>query len=684
MMITYRYTTTFLILTVSALFFNCINDPDDPDKPDKPQKQWNCNITGEAPDFLTSYGCKADFDAMASVPLSEKIPGATSAKTVFDRDDPLQRLYFQNSKKFQVHYEFASTHLSGEDLPIVPSIGQFNTTEYYRTNRRFILGAVTYYEGPKVWAYEIAPYDNASADMILQAFDKIADSTCFGDSLYFHPTSTAVADEAKKLPSRIKIITTEQLYAGIDYQPLNVATSVGRLVFVKASALDTAYVSYRDIPVLDMVPNDISVTSGIITEAFQTPLAHINVLSQNRKTPNMALRGAWTNTQLRALENKWVKLSVELSGYTITEATTAEADAWWDLHKPTQVGVANMDTTVKELTDVGKILDIAGLGLGPAIKKAIPAFGGKTSHFSTFPYMDSTKVPYPKEAFGIPVYYYWQHMEKNGLNKIVAEMLANDSFKNYPSVRDKKLEKLREAIMDAPLDSAFESMLFEKLATKFSSGSQVRFRSSTNAEDLDGFTGAGLYTSDGGNMDKPKSIRKAIRTVWASVWFFRAFEEREYRQIDHKSVGMALLVHRSFSKEEATGVAITANIFDNSGVEPGFYVNVQYGDGSVVLPGANVTSDEFIYHFDMEGRPIVYTGHSNVLPQGMESVLTEDQIFTLGTALATIHNFFKPLYGSNSAKRFAMDTEFKFDQPLDNPDGVPVLEMKQCRPYYAD
>lgn len=672
-----------LCLATTALFFTfCINEPEDPQA--LPPREWSCNITGETPDFLTSYGCKADFDAMASAPLSEKIPGATSAKTMLDRDDPLQRLWFQNSKKYQIHHAFASAYLSGDDLPIVPVIGQFNTTEYYRTNRRFLLGAITYYEGPKKWCYEIAPYDNASADMIQQAFERIADSTYFGDSLYFHPTSTAVSEVAKLLPSSIKVISTEELYANIDYQPLNVATSIGRLVFVKAAELDTAYVSYRDIVLLDMVPNDISVTSGIITEAFQTPLAHINVLSQNRGTPNMALRGAWNNTELRALENKWVKLSVELSGYTITEATAEEADVWWNEHKPSKVGIANMDTTVKELTDVKAILDIAGLGLGPAIKKAIPAFGGKVSHFAAFPHMDTTKVPYLGEAFGVPVYYYWQHMEKNGLNSMVAEMLANDSFKNYPAVRDRKLKILRDSIEDAPLDSDFEALLQAKLNTKFAAGIQVRFRSSTNAEDLDGFTGAGLYTSDGGNMNKPKSIRNAVRIVWASVWFFRAFEEREYRQIDHKSVGMALLVHRSFPEEEASGVAITANIYDKDGVEPGYYINVQYGDGSVVLPDSDVTSDELICHFDMQGRPIVYMGHSNVLPKDMSTVLTNDQVYTLCTALAEIHRFFKPLYGSDSNKRFAMDTEFKFDQPLGDPGGKSVLFMKQCRPYYAD
>jgi hypothetical protein len=683
-MIRYTYTVLSLsIITAAALVTSCINDNEDPTKPEE-HHDWICNITGDAPDYLFSYGCKADFDAMASAPLSEKIPGATSAKTVFDREDPLQRLYFQNSKKFQIHYEFASTHLSGDDLPIVPSLGQFNQTEYYRTGRRFILGAITYYEGPKKWCYEIAPYDNASADMIRQAFEKIADSTYFGDSLYFHPTSEAVTAVAKSLPSSIPILTTEQIYEGVDYQPLNVATSFGRLVFVKATELDTAYVGFRDIPVLDMVPNDISVTSGIITEAFQTPLAHINVLSQNRGTPNMALRGAWTNTELRALENKWVKLDVELSGYTVTAVTVEEADAWWDLHKPSKVGVANMDTSTKVLADVKDILDVDGLGLGPALKKAIPAYGGKASHFSSFPHMDTTKVPYPKEAFAIPVYYYWQHMQNNGINSIVAELLASDSFNNYPAYRDAQLIKLQDTIQNAPLDSAFEALLFAKLNEKFPAGTQVRFRSSTNAEDLDGFTGAGLYESEGGNIDKPKSIRKAIRYVWSSVWRFRAFEERTYRQIEHNSVGMALLVHHSFSAEEATGVAITANIYDNAGVDPGYYINVQYGDGSVVLPGADVISDELICNFGMDGKPIQYNTHSNVLPKGMATVLTDDQVYSLCTALAEIHRYFKPLYGSDETKKFAMDTEFKFDQLLENPNGPSVLLMKQCRPYYSN
>lgn len=665
-----------LLTTVSfsaLLLFSCSNDKDNPEGT-KPAKVWSCSISGDTPDFSHTIGCNGDFTALASEPLDASIPGASSAKTVIDLwdDENGQPLYITNSKKYQVHFDFVSKKLSS-----ITNVTDFNNTEYYSPNRQYVLGAITYYSGPHKWAYEIAPYDNATADMITKAYQKIADSCYFGDSLYFHPTSQAIEVVAKKLPSSVKIVTTDELYSGIDYQPLNLATGMGRLVFITAKELDTSYVGFRDIVVLDAVPNDISVTSGIITQMFQTPLAHINVLSHNRGTPNMALKNACTNPALLALKGKWVKLVVGSFDYSVTEVTKEEADAWWDSHKPATVGIAKMDTVTKDLRDAKDILDYPNKSLGDAIHEAIPAFGGKASHFGGFPHMDSTKVPYPK-AFAIPVYWYWHFMEMNGFNAQVKEMLADPQFQSDPAVRDKRLAALRDSIMDAPLDSAFEEMLFAKLATDFQ-GTTVRFRSSTNAEDLDGFTGAGLYTSKTGDPTKKKSVRNAIREVYSSVWFFRAFEERSYRSIDHLSVGMALLVHRTFPDEEATGVAISSNPFETSGLEPGFYVNVQAGDNSVVLPDSTVTTDQFICNYTMPGQPITYMAHSNQIPTGT-TVLTNAQVYKLGAALQEIHNFWKPLYGA-SGGWFAMDTEFKFDQTIDNPNGEPVLFMKQARPY---
>jgi hypothetical protein len=329
---------------------------------------------------------------------------------------------------------------------------------------------------------------------------------------------------------------------------------------------------------------------------------------------------------------------------------------------------------------VKDILDLkSGLTLGQALKKAIPAFGGKTSHFAGFPHMDSTKVTW-QYAFGIPIYYYWQHMEKNGLNDTVDAMLADPKFQSDPAERDRRLKALRKLIETSPIDSAFWAALTAKTSAKFP-GLKVRFRSSTNAEDLDGFTGAGLYDSKTGDPADPSDpLSEALLEVWASVWYFRAFEERSYRSIDHKAVGMSVLVHKAHPEEEANGVAITANIFDPSGLEPGFYVNVQAGTASVVQPDASITTDQFIYHFDMPGQPIVFLGRSNLIPKGT-SVLTIEQTNALGVALKEIHRFFKAAYGTDPTKWYAMDTEFKLDQLVGDPNGKPVIIMKQARPF---
>ena len=640
---------------------------------------FECTLEPDAdPEWAEVLGCEADFEQVAAAPLDASIPGALSVKTVIDQFDE-DALYFQNSNKYLIHHQFCQPNLSGNGLPIVPALGQFNQTEYYSPSRRFLLGAVTYYEGPDVFVYEIAPYDTATAAMIAKAYERIAGSSYFGDELHFHPTSLAVEVESKNLPDSVKIISTEDLFQGIDFQPLNLGVSYGRLRHISAKELETQYLDFREIVVLDAVPNDISVVSGIITSTYQTPLSHINVLSQNRGTPNMAVIGVFEDGSLMDLDGEWVRYEVTAFEWSVTKSSQEEADTWWEENKPDAVNIPPLDISVDGLRDMEDMLDLENGTLSEALAKAIPAFGGKGSHYGGFAHMDQEKCPSPK-AFGIPVHYYDQFMKTHGFYDYVAEMLEDQKFQTDPAERDKRLATLRDAMRFAPIDQDFLKLVEDKIAEDFD-GIRMRFRSSTNCEDLDGFTGAGLYTSLSGDLSDPtKSVADAIRGVWASIWFFRAFEERSYRSIDHNGIGMALLVHRSFPEEEANGVALTGNIFDTTGLEPGFYINVQQGGASVVKPEFGIQSDQFIYHYDMPGQPIVFLAHSNLVGDGT-TVLTNQQTYVLGTALKEIHMFYFDLYGppsDNPTQFYGMDVEFKFDG---DPGEDPKLYVKQARPH---
>lgn len=641
------------LLAVCALAIACGQNDDQ-------VQEGACQIDGSAtPDSLSTITCQTDFFALASDPLDTSLPGAQSGKLVLDQADG-NALYFQNSKKFKIHYEFASTHLSGNGRPVITSLSDFNRTEYFTPDRRFLLGAVTYYSGPQVFALEIAGYDTATAEMITALYQKVRKSVYFGPRLYFHPTSDTVAVEAARLPSSVPVITTDQLYAGIDYQPLNLGTAVGRLRMVKAADLATTYLGYREIVVLDHVPNDISVVQGLITEEFQTPLSHVNVLSQNRHNPNMGLRNATTNPTLLSLVDKWVRLDVSALAWTITEVTPTEADAWWDAHKPTPVVLPAANLKVYDLRDIEKVTpETDGVSLRESIKSAVLAFGGKAAQYSVL--ANTPGVPLRK-AFAIPVLYYYQFMQQNGLFAQLDAMMTDADFKNNPAVRDTKLAAFRAAILAAPVDAVLQAALKAKLDAEYP-GLDMRFRSSTNSEDLDGFPCAGCYESHTGKASDWNDVLDAIRATWSSTFLFRTFEERAYYSIDHKSVVMALLVHQNFPTEEANGVALTANPYDPSGLQPGFYINVQVGgDAEVVHPPAGVTSDEFIYQFDQPGQPISYISHSNIVLPGT-TVLNRMQTYELGKALSLIHQRFSPAYGPAAGNNgwYAMDCEFKFD-----------------------
>jgi len=638
------------------------------------QAPWECVIpAGSAPDYSQQLGCVDDFEALASEPLDASIPGARSVKTVVDRVDD-DALYFQNSELFTVHWEFAWEHLSGDGLPMVSELGTFNTTEYYSPTRRFLLGTVTSYQEPGVWAYEIAPWDTADAEMITSAYLSIRDNAYFGDELVYHPTSAAQEDQLGELPNRVETITTDELYAGISYQPLNLGCSMGSLGFYA----DADLVSPREIVVLDAVPNDISVVSGVVTATWQTPLSHVNVLSQNRGTPNMALRGAWSHPELRALEGQWVELCVDPMDWSIREVTQAEADAWWEDFRPEPLEVTPMDLSVTDLRDDDQLLDLEAHDLAEALAAAVPAFGGKAAHYGGLATLGA-EVPHPR-AFAIPVFYYHQHLEQAGLSDQIEAMLADPDFLGDAAVRRERLAELRRDIEEAPMDADFLALVLDKLDTGYP-GTRMRFRSSTNAEDLSGFNGAGLYDSESATPgDTSDPVDQAIKNVWASLWRYRAYEEREYFSIPHTDIGMAVLVHHSFPDEEANGVAITANIYDTTGLEPAFYVNVQLGEESVVQPEAGVSSDVFLSYWYLPGQPIVYLGSSSLVEEG-ETVLSAHQVHELGAALATIHDRFAEVYGG-TREFYGMDVEFKFDDDWDDdPDDEPRLWVKQARPY---
>ena len=83
---------------------------------------------------------------------------------------------------------------------------------------------------------------------------------------------------------------------------------------------------------------------------------------------------------------------------------------------------------------------------------------------------------------------------------------------------------LRAEIAGAEPDAALAQSWLAQWNSQLK-GQGVFVRSSSNSEDLPGFSGAGLYTTVP-NVTQAEALARAVQTVWASVYNFEAYEAR--------------------------------------------------------------------------------------------------------------------------------------------------------------
>lgn len=592
------------------------------------------------------------FQLLASDPSRYPFSEVKSLKIVYSIAD--QKMYYTNSSKYELHYDFCSKILGyNKDRT------SFNQEQYSNhPNRRYMLATLNYFTASGIYTLEFLPQDQLSCSDIETVFNKVAETCFFGDRLRFYANAPD-----KTICTNVPIITSDELYAGQNYQPLNVQENYGYLRKIDAGELSGTYLGRHDIVLVNAIPSDIAVVAGIITTEFQTPLSHINVLSHNRGTPNMALRDGWTNPKLTSFTGKLVYFKVALDSFTVREATIDEAQKFWAKKEPQTVHKLTLDTLTTGLVD----LATAGVSW-------VPVIGGKAANFAEIKKVvlpGEKHLPLPENHFAIPFYYYWQHIKQNKLDQFINNMLNDSKFRSDINYRKTKLAELQSAIKKATLNPALADMVRTRLSN--SDGfTTFRFRSSTNAEDVEGFNGAGLYESYTGSLTDPdKPIDKAIKKVWASLWDFGAFEERDYFKIDHKTIAMGVLVHRSYPAEAANGVAITENIYNP--YMPAVTINVQVGEISVVNPEDKYLPDQILYYTRSDADIYEYISHSNVPGMEGKTVMTSEELKVLKDYCMAIHNH----YCFINLECNPIDIEFKVDVV----NGERKLYIKQARLY---
>ena len=407
-------------------------------------------------------------------------------------------------------------------------------------------------------------------------------ATFIGTKLNFYLNNREKIGFFEKQKFKIPCITSEYIFNDLKYQEVVEGKTVGILKSYKIKELDSIVPKANEIIILDGTPENLPNVKGIIVNELQTPLSHLVILGKNRKIPIMAYTKILEDTKLEKLLGKKVVLKVEVDTFRIAETT----------QKITIKSIGKkrklvLDATVKDLVDLSKIP-----------KNGVNYIGSKAQNLAYLIAISKDKsFKVPENACAIPFYFYVNHTQKKSISDLITQLV---NYPNKDSIKwiNNQLKKIRDAIKKEPINQNLIAKLNLKLGnqTEFKN---FRFRSSTNAEDIDGFNGAGLYESKTGILgDTTKTFEKAIKQVWASVWNESSYWERELFGIDQKNIAMGILVHRAFPDELANGVIISKNLSrDNF---PGITVNIQKGENSVVKPEKGVVCEQFsAYDFNL-------------------------------------------------------------------------------------
>ena len=604
--------------------------------------------------YVHSITKKQQFLNLSGKPLTDKFTNMKSVKVVYDYGT--KKMYFFNSTRYTYHYDFCV-----QVLGYSQEIGEFNKESYNPTNKRtYLLANINYLEDSDDWVMELAASDEMNASLINFFFNEINKNVFFKDKLKFYLNSPHVIGLNSKKALKIPTVFSDFIFKRITEQSIENTSSIGILKKYDLQKKEDFNPKADEIIIINTTPEFIPTVRGIIITELQTPLSHLVLLAKNRNIPVYVDTKVWEKQSVNNLLGKKVELITKENSYSLKASQKLIP-----VKKAVKEIILKRDLSVTDLVDLETVTPL----------NIVNSIGSKATNLGLLKQIQKELKSYktPEYAFAIPFYYFDQHIKDNHFQDKINALYAipKDSVK----LLEKELKAFRKTVKNSKVNPELLKKIEEKLNAQ-NDFKNFRFRSSTNAEDMEGFNGAGLYDSKTAIIgDTEKTVEKAILEVWSSFWNFRAFQERDLFGIDHESCAMGVLVHRSFPDEKANGVLVTRNLYRDR--YAGITVNVQLGEESVVKPEPGVTCDEFYCHnFNGFGSFVVDYRSTSSLNSG-KPILTETEIKKLFDISPVLERKLYLLWQKRKmAKRsYPLDIEFKYlgDEKQ--------LYIKQARAY---
>ncbi|MCH2373885.1 MAG: FG-GAP-like repeat-containing protein, partial [Planctomycetes bacterium] len=623
------------------------------------------------------------------------------------RDDAtLLPTLFQNTNRYQLHEVFLGTVFADRFPAILTNPEEYDALVGRRETRDYFVGGLDVRQEADGLLYTFSAVADTGYDFrevltqeeVGDLFERLSEAFTLRPLVY-SPVGQLAKDAAKEWLNPAFPVFFDDAPPTFSFEGYTLAVGYGRVRVLTLSQFNEVNASgrltFQDIVVIDEAPADIEgVVGGVITGAVQGELNHLAVRTARRGTPNAFVANA--REAFTPFNGKLVRLEVFPGEYFVTEVELEEAEDFWANNRREFSTRPLIDDEYRGLDNLREI-DLEAQGSRPESR-----YGGKASNMARLQsVLTGEFAQYQERGFAIPMSYYQEFMRTNVVDvngrqltyeEWILELLSLPEVLSDSQERFRVLDEFRDFVRDnGQLNVELVSALTRRIEEEFGDTlGMVRFRSSSNIEDALEFNGAGLYEStsvcaedtldpssrDGSYCDplrdNERTIERALRKVWASLWTFRAHEERTFYQLDPSDAAMGILVTRAFLDETVNGVAFTGDSRDPSNKD--YVVTAQIGEESVVSPRPGTTVERSVLEVvDGEVVNIRRTRGSSLVPAG-EVVMTDEKLRELGRVMWHVEQTLELDIEGNDPEDVILDFEFKV-----TPDGS--VAVKQVRPF---
>ena len=591
-------------------------------------------------------------------------------------------IYFQNGNEYVFHYDFAIDNLEKFDGY---SLEQFDSATLYGQGRQAVLGAVLVpgISGINEYGIQFAGVDEFSKEEILQFFDLVSEHVSGVNNLQpiYMPSyeqKNVANDNADWFNANgIEISAMDR------WQTSNIVYSngwaIGQFKYIPAGQIQQDFIDGvlkpDDILVTDGIPAELPMVAGIITLAPATPNSHVAILAKTYGVPFTFLSNEYNLNQVDDLLGHLGIFYVGESGaiylFNTDDYSQQRIDDIFALK-------ALPELDIKPMEELGAY----SLPLDELVPDDIKYVGGKAANFGLLRKAIPNNSPVGV-AFSFDL---WNEFNSqvlsNGktLKQEIAERLQGYSWPPANmSELSSTLYAIREDLFKSDEVTVFSPELQQVILDTLSSDvygfdqfKKLRFRSSTNVEDSEQFSGAGLYDSYSGcladDLDadgegpcqcdagevKERGVFRAIRKVYASFYNDNAYLQRLRFGVDENEVGMGLLVHHSFPDEQelANGVGVLSKGSVNR-----YSLTSQAGAVSVTNPEGDAMPEVAnLYQYSSMNWSFLLEQTSSLVTLGDTVLSGEEEYIALCELLEAVADEFSLLTGKTD---YQLDYEYK-------------------------